>query len=169
VANRASNERYTFLKKHHTIAHILFKIYQINFHRLLVIDDSLSDVETRSIHPGYGLDDGEVTSQEARDSTADRAMVSFRVKRIKLDNDRTSKSAVANTSGSSPACASSSTHNIPGGSTPSVAASSQPIAQKSKQSTRSAGKAKAGSSTKSTPLSADTISDKDVTMGGDFL
>ena len=124
VVKQANNERYLFIEQCRSFAHILFKIYQINSHQLLVIDNSIADVEKRSIHPGYGLDDGKEISNEAHDSSADRAMATFKVKKIKLTQDKPNKSANVNASQISSVSASSSTRNISDANYTSTAASS---------------------------------------------
>ena len=49
-----------------------YKIYQINFHRLLVIDGSVADIPEPFIHPGYRIEENEdTTNHKNEESFAD--------------------------------------------------------------------------------------------------
>ncbi|EDQ98271.1 uncharacterized protein LACBIDRAFT_336116 [Laccaria bicolor S238N-H82] len=135
------------------------KIYQINFHRLLVIGDSIAEVLTRTVHPGYGADDDTDAPHEPRDSSADRAMASFKVKKIKLTKDDASSSSVKKVSERAESSTTPSNHSASRGVAASTASTS-----KGKQPVRNMGKAKASSSAKITPSSSTTIFDDDVSM-----
>ena len=79
-----------------------YKIYQINFHRLLVIDGSVADLPEFFIHPSYGIEEDEDTSNHKKEeSFADRAMASFKIKKARTEESSSSHKNIARPSPSS--------------------------------------------------------------------
>ena len=122
-----------FFKDYVPISYFCHKIYQINFHHLLVIDDSIADIETRNVHPGYGLDEEVEAEKDTKDSSADHAISSFKVKRIKLNNE---KSATANISNQPTSVADSASQNTEPTIPSSSMNASQSATSKTRQSTK---------------------------------
>lgn len=166
VLKQANSAKYVCFHNSHALVHLLFKIYQINFHRLLVIDDSIADVPKRTVHPGYGADDDVEANQVACSSSADRAMASFKIKRIKLDKDDAASSSAIKPSECATSQTTPSNRNTSRVVTASTSSTSQLTTSKGKQAIRNTGKAKASSSTKITPSSSATIFDEDISMEG---
>ncbi|EDR01886.1 uncharacterized protein LACBIDRAFT_332879 [Laccaria bicolor S238N-H82] len=126
------------------------KIYQINFHRLLVIDGSVAEVPGFFIHPGYGTEENEYASNSKKEeSFADRAMASFKIKKA-----RTNVPSSVQKISTRPSASSSSSH---------ASIKIKPLARSN------AGKGKstlAAHSVEKTP-SDNTLLDEDHVMGND--
>ena len=109
------------------------KIYQLNFHHLLVIDNSKADVVVPNIHPGYGGHEEYADGIDANTETsADCAMASFQIKWIKLNLPTSPSTSVE--SWSSPQTIVKST--------PSTSTSTSASVPKNKRSTSQIGKQK---------------------------
>lgn len=118
----------------------------------MVVDDSKADVVLPVIHPGYGDHEENEDGIDANaETSADRAMASFQVKRIKLDLSPPAESQ------SSPATVAKST--------PSTSTSASASVPKNKRSARQIGKQKADIVAKASKSYSST--DSNLTVSGD--